>query len=34
MTTLTDLSRDLEELVARTAPSVVAVEHGAATAAA
>ncbi len=27
MTTLTDLSRDLEELVARTAPSVVAVEH-------
>jgi serine protease Do len=29
MTTLTDLSRDLEELVARTAPSVVAVEHGA-----
>ena len=28
MTTLTDLSRDLEELVARTAPSVVSVEHG------
>ncbi len=27
MTTLIELSRDLEELVARTAPSVVAVEH-------
>src|SRR5262245_2469059 len=27
MTTLTDLSRDLEELVAKASPSVVAVEH-------